>query len=97
MTTMLRSLLAKVGRDQELRIRPVDDGKRIEVAISNHIVLAGERDVILAIFEEPCPSPPSPNQLAMSWLDCVDCRALSKSGANPPRCSLHIAVERGVD
>lgn len=93
MTTMLRSLLAKVGRDQELRIRPVDG--RIEVMISNHMVLSGEREIILSIFEEPCPSPPSPNQL--DWLDCVDCRALSKSGANPPRCPIHLAVERGVD
>lgn len=30
-----------------------------------------------------------------SWLDCPDCRALSKSGAKPPRCAVWLAKEPG--
>ena len=34
-------------------------------------------------------SPGHPDPVDLSWLDCSDCRALSKSGATPPRCEAH--------
>lgn len=33
---------------------------------------------------------------AESWLDCPDCRALSKSGHEPPRCDVFLADERAA-
>lgn len=38
---------------------------------------------------EPDKSPAHPE----SWLDCPDCRARSKSGANPPRCERFVGVQ----
>ena len=95
--SLLRSLLDRCGRDQDLVIRQTgSDG--LQVQIANKIVLSGERDVVIRLLEDGYHrEEPNPNQLSINWLDCEDCRALSKSGARPSRCDLHRAVERGVD
>lgn len=63
MRTLLAELIARLDPNmgQELRIT-LQGPDRLNVAISNHIILAGDRDVIIRLLQDGYGDDPAPSE-----------------------------------
>ena len=61
--TLIRDLIGRLGPNQELRIVPIEGLDRLDVRISNQVILSGEREVITSLLEDGYSEiQPNPNQ-----------------------------------
>lgn len=49
--TFIRSLIGRLGPNQEVRIRP-ENGDRLVILVGNHEVVGGDRETVIRLLED---------------------------------------------